>query len=72
MRKIPALDYLDEIPEDARTFVVMPVIVSSKEQGLKYMERLQKHYLANRQPNLFLHYSLIMKTLRNSPCQRMA
>jgi len=53
VRKIPALDYLMEIPEDARAFVVMPVIVSSKEQGLEYMERLQKHYLANRQPNLF-------------------
>ena len=53
VRKIPALDYLSEIPDDARTFVVMPVIVSSKEQGLEYMERLQKHYLANRQPNLF-------------------
>ncbi|MBE5995588.1 MAG: hypothetical protein E7247_24730, partial [Paenibacillaceae bacterium] len=53
VRKIPALDYLEDIPEAARTFVVMPVIVSSKEQGLQYMERLQKHYLANRQPNLF-------------------
>jgi hypothetical protein len=53
VRKIPALDYLQEIPENARTFVVMPVIVSSKEQGLEYMERLQKHYLANRQSNLF-------------------
>lgn len=53
VRKIPALDYLEEIPKEARTFVVMPVIVSSKEQGLQYMERLQKHYLANRQPNLF-------------------
>lgn len=51
--KIPSLDYLKEIPEEARTFVVMPVIVSSKEQGLEYLERLQKHYLANRQPNLY-------------------
>jgi Cellobiose phosphorylase len=53
VKKIPSLDYIDTIPEDARTFVVMPVIVSSKEQGLEYMERLHKHYLANRQNNLF-------------------
>ena len=52
VKKIPSLNYQDEIPEEARTFVVMPVIVSSKEQGLEYMDRLQKHYLANRQPNL--------------------
>lgn len=52
VKKIPSLDYLREIPEEARTFVVMPVIVSSMEQGLTYMDRLQKHYLANRQPNL--------------------
>lgn len=53
VRKIPSLNYLEEIGPEARTFVVMPVIVSSREQGLGYMERLQKHYLANRQPNLF-------------------
>ncbi|WOO35874.1 glucoamylase family protein [Anaerocolumna sp. AGMB13020] len=53
VKKIPSLDYLKEIPEEARTFVVMPVIVSNKEQGLTYMERLEKHYLANGQPNLF-------------------
>ena len=53
VKKIPSLDYLNKIPDEARTFVVMPVIVSTKEQGLEYMDRLQKHYLANRQPNLY-------------------
>ncbi|ROR27116.1 putative glucoamylase [Mobilisporobacter senegalensis] len=53
VKKIPSYDYLKEIPDNARTFVVMPVIISSKEQGLEYFERLEKHYLANRQPNLF-------------------
>lgn len=53
VKKIPSLDYVSEIPDNARTFVVMPVIVSSKEQGLDYMERLHKHYLANRQSNLY-------------------
>ncbi len=53
VQKIPSLNYLKEIRSEARTFVVMPVIVSSKEQGMGYMDRLQKHYLANRQTNLF-------------------
>lgn len=53
VKKIPSINYLDKIPDSARTFVVMPVIISSKEQGLEYFDRLQKHYLANRQPNLY-------------------
>lgn len=50
---LPLMDYSEEIPDSARTFLVMPVIISTKEQGLEYVERLHKHYLANRQPNLY-------------------
>ncbi len=53
VQKMPALDYLKEIPDHARTFVIMPVILSSKEQGIEYVERLHKYYLANRQNNLY-------------------
>ena len=53
VKKIPSLDYNAEIPVSARTFVVMPVIVASAVQGLEYFERLTKHYLANRQANLY-------------------
>ena len=53
VKKIPSMDYLTEIPDEARTFVVMPVIISSVEQGLEYLERLHNHYLANRQSNLY-------------------
>jgi len=51
VKKIPSLDYIKEIPDNARTFLVMPVLVSSKEQCVEYLDRLQKHYLANRQSN---------------------
>jgi len=51
--KIPSLDFLKEIPDHARTFLVMPVLVSSKAQCEEYLERLEKHYLANRQDNLY-------------------
>ena len=53
VKKIPSMDYLKEVPYEARTFVVMPVIVSSKEQALQYLDRLLSHYLANRQENLY-------------------
>lgn len=51
--RLPALDYAKGIPEEARTMVVMPVILANKEQGLAYLGRLHKHYLANRQRNLY-------------------
>ena len=67
VRQLPALDFLEGVPEEARTFVVMPVIVSSVEQALEYIQRLERHYLANRQSNLF--FALLVdfndsKTLR--------
>ena len=58
VKKIPSLNYLHEIPDAARTFIVMPVIISSRKQGLEYMNRLQKHYLANPQNNL--HFALLV------------
>jgi len=67
-KKIPALDYLDGIPDSARTFVVMPVIVSSKEQALEYMERLHKLYLANRQDNL---YFALLADYMDAPAEKM-
>ncbi|MDD4080642.1 MAG: glucoamylase family protein [Eubacteriales bacterium] len=50
---LPAMDYKEGVPEHARTLVVMPVIISNKKQGLEYLNRLHKHYLANRQENLY-------------------
>ncbi len=68
VKKIPSLNYLSQIPEEARTFVVMPVIISSKEQCIEYMKRLEKHYLANRQPNL---YFALLVDYEDSPDQYM-
>lgn len=53
VKKIPSYNYAEGIPDSARTFVVMPVIISTKEQGLEYIKRLEKHYLSNTQSNLF-------------------
>jgi hypothetical protein len=57
VKRLPALDYRKSIPDHARTFVVMPVILSSKEQGLEYLNRIERLYLANRQENLY--YALL-------------
>ncbi len=57
VKRLPALDYRKEIPDHARTFVVMPVILSSKEQGMEYLNRIERLYLANRQENLY--YALL-------------
>lgn len=58
VKKLPSLNYLTDIPDRARTYVVMPVILSSKEQGIEYIERLEKYYLANKQSNLY--YALLV------------
>lgn len=57
VKKLPAMDYREAIPDSARTIVVMPVILSSKEQGLEYLNRIHRLYLANRQENLY--YALL-------------
>lgn len=69
VKRIPSLDYLNkDIPDRARTFVVMPVIISSVGQGVEYFNRLEKHYLANRQSNL---YFAVLADLSDAPAERM-
>jgi len=53
VRELQALDFFKGIPDRARTFLVMPVIVSSKDQAIEYLNRLERHFLSNRQSNLF-------------------
>ncbi len=48
-----SMDYQESIPDKDRTLVVMPVIMGSSEQVQSYIDRLEKHYLANRQNNLY-------------------
>ena len=48
-----AMDFHSAIPDQFRTLVVMPVIMNSEKQVIAYIDRLEKHYLANRQENLY-------------------
>ncbi len=50
---IPKLDYIDGIPEEDSTFVVIPTILSSSEKVKELMERLEVYYMANKTDNLY-------------------
>ena len=50
---LPKLDYSKGIPEDARTMVVIPTIVSSKEKIKEMFDTLETFYLINKSDNLY-------------------
>lgn len=49
----PRLDFSEGIPDEHRTFVVVPTLLLSQSNVERLLERLEIHYLANRDPNLF-------------------
>ncbi len=51
-RRLPRLDFSEGIPDDCRTFVVVPTLLLSRQGVERLLERLEIHYLANRDPNL--------------------
>ena len=50
---IPKLDYSKGIPKDAKTMVVIPTIVSSKEKIKEMFDTLETFYLINQTDNLY-------------------
>ena len=50
---IPKLDYIDGVPEESATFVVVPTILSSKQKVKQLMERLEIYYMANKSDNIY-------------------
>ena len=51
-RGLPRMDFSEGIPDDCRTFVVVPTLLLSRGEVERLLERLEIHYLANRDPNL--------------------
>lgn len=51
-RSLPRLDFSKGIPDDCRTFVVVPSLLLSRASVERLVERLEIHYLANRDRNL--------------------
>lgn len=52
-RLLARMDTADGIPEDARTFVVVPTIFLSESQVKQLVERLEVHYLANEDTHIY-------------------
>lgn len=52
-KKLPSMDFIDGIPDEYRTIVVMPVVLGSLEQVKKYTERIETYYFANKDNNLY-------------------
>ncbi|HLA09122.1 MAG TPA: glucoamylase family protein [Pyrinomonadaceae bacterium] len=52
-RLLPRMDTSKGIPEEAKTVVVVPTILSSEDQVSNQIERLEVHYLANQDQHIF-------------------
>ena len=50
---IPKLDFENGIPDDKKTFVVIPTILNSEKKVKEMMRKLEVYYLANPQENLY-------------------
>ncbi|MHA4869048.1 GH36-type glycosyl hydrolase domain-containing protein [Duganella sp. PWIR1] len=51
-KPLPRMDFKEGIPADARTMVVVPTLVYSKENIDDLFEQMEVRFLANRDPNL--------------------
>ncbi|HWW88390.1 MAG TPA: hypothetical protein VNZ26_32570, partial [Vicinamibacterales bacterium] len=51
-RRLPRLDFSDGIPDNCRTFVAVPTLLFSRAEVDELLERLELHYLSNRDPNV--------------------
>ncbi len=56
-RSLPRLALTDGIPASLRTFVVMPTLLGSAEEIAEHVERLETHYLSNRDGEV--HFALL-------------
>ena len=51
-RRLPRLDFSKGIADDCKSFVVIPTLLLSRKGVEHLIERIEIHYLANRDPNL--------------------
>lgn len=50
---IPKLDFLEGVPKEYATIVVIPTIVDNKKKVKKLAKKLEVYYLANKSPNMY-------------------
>jgi hypothetical protein len=52
-KQIPKLDFLNGIPEEYSSMVIIPTIIKSKEKIEELMKKLEVYYLANKSENIY-------------------
>ncbi|MFA6236469.1 MAG: glucoamylase family protein [Bacteriovorax sp.] len=52
-RILPKIELKGKIPDEAKTFIIIPTIFCNKASVDKLIESLEIHYLSNNDPNLF-------------------
>jgi cyclic beta-1,2-glucan synthetase len=67
-RKLPRMELRDGIPEDLRTIVVTPTLLTIPKEIAEQVERLEVHYLAN--PDGNLRFALLSDWL-DAPCETL-
>jgi cyclic beta-1,2-glucan synthetase len=67
-RRLPRMELRNGIPEDLRTIVVMPTLLTNAGEVAEHIERLEVHYLAN--PDGDLRFALLSDWL-DAPCETL-
>jgi cyclic beta-1,2-glucan synthetase len=65
-RRLPRMELRHGIPENLRTIVVMPTLLTTPEEVAEHVEQLEVHYLAN--PDGDLRFALLSDWL-DAPCE---
>ncbi|MDF2532935.1 MAG: glycosyl transferase, partial [Clostridia bacterium] len=50
---LPKMELIDGIPEDAKSIVVIPTLLSNPNRVVQLIKNLEEYYLANREENLY-------------------
>jgi cyclic beta-1,2-glucan synthetase len=67
-RLLPRLSFSEGIPHDCTSFVVIPSMLIRQESAAQLLERLELHYLANPDPQL---YFALLADFADAPRQHM-
>jgi len=67
-RRLPAMDYEEGIPDESRTIVLMPCMLTDAEEVASLLRRLERHHLGNPDPNLSF---ALLSDLADAPRQVM-
>src|SRR5216683_3241715 len=67
-RRLPRMELRNGIPEDLRTIVIMPTLLTTAGEVAEHIERLEVHYLAN--PDGDLRFAPLSDWL-DAPCETL-